>query len=61
MNFKVTRLKEFTSGIFKDMTIEEVIKARSLEEAQKLAMLKEVKNPIGSSPYKIIWSHISVE
>lgn len=58
---KVKRLKTFISGNLKDITIEEDITARSLEDAQRLAQLSTVDKPIGGSAYKIVWSHIYAE
>jgi hypothetical protein len=58
--FYVRRLKEFTSGILKDLTYEDFMEARSLEEAIELSKLKEVETFSGSN-YRIIWSHITTE
>ena len=55
---KVKRLKTFISGTLKDITVDEEITARSLEDAQRLAELCVVSEAIGGSGYEIIWSHI---
>jgi hypothetical protein len=59
--FKVTYLKEFTSGSLKDMTFEDTVFFKTLEGATNFTNTKEVKGAFGGSDYKIIWTYITKE
>jgi hypothetical protein len=59
--FRINRLREFTGGNLKGITIEESVTAETLEEAQEKAKIYECKEPVGGSPYKIIWSFIFID
>lgn len=59
--FRINRLREFTGGNLKGLQFEDSVTAETIEEAQEKAKIYECENPIGGSPYKVIWAYISID